>query len=896
MVKQHHRRRLAIAISVTLSASAPLSAQDTFELGLLNGSNGFVINGEDSADLLGIAVSGVGDINGDGIDDLLIGANDAEIGNGDNNGISYVVFGSATGFPANPETQQLNGLNGFAIIGETAGDQSGNAVSAAGDVNGDGFNDLLVGTRFANVCYVLFGKDTAFSPNIFLSSLNGSSGFSITGAPSNENAGYALSSAGDVNGDGFDDILIGADFADPNGNINAGASYIVFGTDSGFSSNIDLTQLDGSNGFAVNGEAAGDFSSRAVSGAGDINGDGFDDLLIGALYAFTEGAAQRGKSYVVFGFDNPAVTSINLSNIGRADGNAIGFVIEGMTANDRLGVDVSAAGDINGDGFDDILLGTYRPISISPGVTYVVFGSDAPFAPTLDLAMLDGSNGFEVMGVMNEDQAGRTVSSVGDVNGDGVDDFLIGARGSDPGGRDNAGTSYLVFGSTAGFPATFDLTLLDGVNGLAINGVAPADSSSLALSGAGDVNGDGLDDLIIGAPFADSSGESLNGSAHVVFGNSAPLTRAATAALFSQFEDDTAPLGSPLDNTVINAYLDADPFAGMAVIADTSTASQGTWQHSPDGSSWSSVPGTVSDQSALVLAASDLLRFVPQPDFEGVPGPLSVRLWDGRWRQPGTDVDITSAIGAFGGFSSDEELLDVSVEIIGINDAPSFSASSPPAINEDPGGVTVSGWANFDPGAPGESGQFPLVYQVENISNPGLFAVLPTIGTLGNLVYNAAPDVSGTSTFDVRVVDNGGIANGGVDVSGFQTFTITVNPVNDPPAFSADDPPAVTIDAGPQIVNSWATFDPGAPDEQAQQASYQVLGVEDVSLFAIQPSVDASGNLTYTAAPGVEGTSEFTVQVSDSGGTANGGSDTSGTQTFVIRIGDEAIFADSFED
>ncbi|MEM7704586.1 MAG: Ig-like domain-containing protein [Pseudomonadota bacterium] len=897
MTKRHHRRRLALTVSAALATSAPLPAQELVELGQLNGTNGFAINGEGTDHFSGRAISGIGDINGDGFDDLVIGAPRGDNGSNDYRGISYVVFGSDSGFPANLELATLNGTNGFALLGLNPDDEFGHTVGGAGDVNGDGLNDLLIGTEFANLSFVLFGRETPFSPRSFLSEITANEGFRITGAGSGDAAGGAVSIAGDVNGDGFDDILIGAAFADPNGSINAGASYIVFGTDAGFPSNLDLGTLNGSNGFVMNGEAAGDFAGLAVSGAGDINADGFDDLLIGAQNASPTNGTAAGITYVIFGFDDFAIDLISLANVGRGGGtSSVGLTIDGLAPFDLLGIAVSDAGDINGDGFGDVLLGADPAGGSGPGTSYVVLGSDQQFPSSLDLSSLDGSNGFTINGVASEDGAGLSVSSAGDVNGDGLDDFLVGARRADPVGKTNAGITYLIYGTTAGYPATLDLASVDGGNGFAINGVAGADYAGRAVSGGGDINGDGLDDLFIGAPYADSSGVNRNGSSYVLFGNSAPLTRADSATLFSQLEDETAPQGSPLESTIINAYLDADPFAGMAVIADSSTPGQGIWQYSADGSSWSSVPGTVSDQTALVLSATDLLRFVPEPDFEGVPGPLSVRLWDGRWRQPGTDVDITLATGAFGGFSRDEELLDVSVEIIGINDAPSFSASNPPAVNEDPGGVTVSGWANFDPGAPGESGQFPLVYQVENISSPGLFSVLPTIGTLGNLVYNAAPDVSGTSTFDVRVVDNGGIANGGVDVSGFQTFTITVNPVNDPPGFSAEDPPVVAIDAGPQTVAGWATFDPGAPDEQGQQASYQVLGVEDAGLFATPPSVDSSGNLTYTATPGVEGSTEFTVQVNDSGGTANGGTDTSSAQTFVIRIGAETLFADSFED
>ncbi len=147
----------------------------------------------------------------------------------------------------------------------------------------------------------------------------------------------------------------------------------------------------------------------------------------------------------------------------------------------------------------------------------------------------------------------------------------------------------------------------------------------------------------------------------------------------------------------------------------------------------------------------------------------------------------------------------------------------------------------------------------------------------------------------MRVVDSGGMANGGVNVSDFQTFTIVVNPVNDPPAFTAEDPPNVFIDAGPQTVTNWATFYPGAFNETGQSATYQVTTVAEPSLFTNQPNVDNSGNLTYTPAPSAEGSTTFSVEVSDDGGTANGGQDTSTAQQFTIDILGVEIFRDGFE-
>jgi hypothetical protein len=144
---------------------------------------------------------------------------------------------------------------------------------------------------------VVFGKAGGFDANLELSSLDGSNGFEISGKNTGDQSGYSVSSAGDVNGDGFDDLIIGAYRANQNG---SGASYVVFGKAGGFDANLELSSLDGSNGFEISGESNGDASGFSVSSAGDVNGDGFDDLIIGASGADPNGK-YSGASYVVFG-------------------------------------------------------------------------------------------------------------------------------------------------------------------------------------------------------------------------------------------------------------------------------------------------------------------------------------------------------------------------------------------------------------------------------------------------------------------------------------------------------------------------------------------------------------------------------------------------------------------
>ena len=333
----------------------------------------------------------------------------------------------------------------------------------------------------------------------------------IDGAAVGDNAGVSVAGAGDVNGDGRADVIVGGHFAASNGRANSGSAYVVFGRAA--SGTVDLARL-GQGGFRIDGAAAGDFAGWSVAGAGDLNGDGQADVVVGSRGADNNGRADSGSAYVVFG--KATATTVDLAALGQG-----GFRIDGAAAGEETGGSVAGGGDLNSDGRADVLVGARfadnngREYS---GSAYVVFGKATP--TTVDLAAL-GPGGFRIDGAAADDLAGYSVAGAGDVSGDGRADVLVGARYAGNNGRDFSGSAYIVFGKAA--PASVDLAAV-GQGGFRIDGAAAGDFAGGAVAGAGDLNGDGRADVLVGARGADNNGRAGSGSAYVVFGKAAPVT------------------------------------------------------------------------------------------------------------------------------------------------------------------------------------------------------------------------------------------------------------------------------------------------------------------------------------------------------------------------------------
>ncbi len=511
------------------------------DLQLLNTSDGVAIYGATTGDWSGTTVSKTGDINGDGYDDLLIGAVYADNGSKSDAGASYLLFGG----PALPATLDLAniGVAGVKILGAETDDASGAWITAA-DLNADGFDDLVIGSPTADglgngrsnsgETQVIYGS--ASLPSVIDLSLPGSAGLTVFGAEPNDESGSTIAGLGDVNGDGYDDFIIGASSADGinNSKLESGESYLIYGGAT-LPTTIDLATLQASQGVVLLGVDVGDGSGVSVSGAGDINADGYNDLLIGAVKADGLGNTAQtddtGEAYLIYG--GPALPStISLGNIA-----ALGVTIYGAVPNTLTGIGLSGAGDVNGDGYDDFLVGTY--LSDGPanntfavGAANLIFGGPA-LSNTINLATL-GSGGMIFYGEEYYDLAGWSVSSAGDLNDDGLDDLLIGATyARAPGDAlyTYAGKSYVIYGSTS-LSGSMNLASL-GTSGFPIFGADPGDISGWSVSGVGDVNGDGFADSLIGAPNADAANnlKSDAGESYLLYGGrqASSVTHSGTA-------------------------------------------------------------------------------------------------------------------------------------------------------------------------------------------------------------------------------------------------------------------------------------------------------------------------------------------------------------------------------
>ena len=454
-----------------------------------DGSRGFVVLGESPAGFLGRSLANVGDVNGDGIDDLLIGAPNVGVSEfaGFTFGAAYLIFGhQGEDYPAlldvsvlRPEGDENNNSGyGVAMLGSQLSGNAGFSVAAAGDVSGDGVGDMLIGNDYAlgggnrGLTFLIYGR-TADQPWPGLIQLadfqsngsDGSQGVALLSNLTGDSLGISVAGVGDFTGDGIDDFLVGAPLSNilaPGGGMAALVPGQISGPELGFDTNLDLRNPENKETvYFMSSANAGDAIGAVVAGIGDINGDGRPDLAIGSPIAQSQ-AEEAGLVYVVFGrqANRPLSKSFSLTRLLPANGGdgSLGFAIAGA-AFDNLGSSLAGIGDINGDGLTDLLIGATGLVAngSATGGAFIIYGraQDDPFPAlitTTSLVAGDGGRGFALTGEQTADQAGFAVAYGGDINGDGGADILISANSAN-GAAERGGRTYVIFGAGNDVPA-----------------------------------------------------------------------------------------------------------------------------------------------------------------------------------------------------------------------------------------------------------------------------------------------------------------------------------------------------------------------------------------------------------------------------------------------------------
>lgn len=538
---------------------------DTPIVDLSANEENFRVMGQNALDWLGEMTTG--DVNADGIPDLIVGASGYDAGAMINAGAVYVIFGSANlSGTLNLDAESAD----ITFHGYQAGGIAGHVV-ASGDPNGDGYADIIIGADLLDdggrtdtgAVFVIYGPIT--EPVTTPISLDDSNWVDLTiyGQAASERFGRAVAT-GDVNGDGTDDLAGGAYRADRPEGADCGRTYVFYGSGT-LSGTIDLNAAPASADVTITG-TTGSRLGRSIA-TGDVDGDSVDDLIIGAYYA------DPGEVALIYG-SNTLSATIDLSTT-NITGQGLGLRVRGVNTGDGFGFFVGA-GNINGDqdtdtgvGYADILVSAYLGGSNEDGRGYTLYGGPeitagvtitsgtwtVPISDCADITLYPADTG---------DRLGRSVAS-GDLNADGYDDFVIGASHADPDGRSNAGETYVFYGGTH-LSSTITISPT-GNTDLTVLGEL-ADDEAGRSTAAGDLNGDGVADLIVGAVLASNN----VGEVYVIWGPAATAISMTSSA-------DVVEAGDPVTFTVTarNRYTQTWDVSTYTTTYTSPAAASGTW-------------------------------------------------------------------------------------------------------------------------------------------------------------------------------------------------------------------------------------------------------------------------------------------------------------------------------
>ena len=417
---------------------------------------------QDSAQF-GLSVGTAGDVNGDGYSDVIVGA----CGYGVlQEGAAFVYYGSGSGLSTTPD---------WTALGNQDGAYFGYSVGTAGDVDGDGYSDVIVGASSYDD-----GETDEGAVFAYYGSPDGLSlipDWTVFGNQVEAYLGWSVCTAGDVDGDGYDDVIVGAGLYD-NSQTDEGVAFVYYGSEDGLSLTPEWT---------VFGNQVEAYLGMSVGTAGDVNGDDLSDIIVG-VRRYVNGEASEGAAFVYYG----SATEMSTTPDWIAEGNQIGAY---------FGYSVGTAGDVNGDGLSDVIIGSpfYDNGENEEGAAFVYLGSASGMSTTPDWLAEGNQIGANF---------GRCVSTAGDVNGDGYSDVITGSPHYDN-GESEEGAAFVYLGSFHG-PMPKPVWTPEGNR---INA-----QFGYYLSTAGDINNDGYDDFIVGSPFYEN-GETQEGMAFVYLGS-----------------------------------------------------------------------------------------------------------------------------------------------------------------------------------------------------------------------------------------------------------------------------------------------------------------------------------------------------------------------------------------